>query len=59
MQKFKVLFTAERVYFAENMDKAEEIAQKDIQYMSNFKAQIFSISPFNSVGIYPTDMEEE
>ena len=41
------------------MDKAEEIAQKDIQYMSNFKAQIFSISPFNSVGIYPTDMEEE
>ncbi len=60
MQKFKVLFTAERIYFAKDMDKAEKIAEKDLQYMANFNPRIFSISPLNSqIGIYPTNMEEE
>ena len=60
MNKFKVIFTAEKIYFADDLDKAQEIAESDLNRMANpLKAQVFSVSPhtaqhnWESVRIYP------
>ena len=66
MNKFKVIFTAEKIYFADDLDKAQEIAENDLNRMANpLKAQVFSVSPhtaqhnWESVGIYPLEVSEE
>mgnify|MGYP007077529263 FL=1 len=66
MNKFKVIFTAEKIYFADDLDKAQEIAESDLNRMANpLKAQEFSVSPhtaqhnWESVGIYPLEVSEE
>ena len=35
MNKFKVIFTAEKIYIADNLDKAQEIAESDLNRMAN------------------------
>jgi len=66
MNKFKVIFTAEKIYYADNLDKAQEIAESDLNRMANpLKAQVFSVSPltaqhnWESVGVYPLEVSEE
>ena len=66
MNKYKVIFTAENLYYAKDLEHAEEIAERDLDRMANpLKAQVFSVSPhtaqhnWESVGIYPLEERNE
>ena len=65
MNKYKVIFTAEKLYYAKDLEHAEEIAERDLDRMANpLKAQVFSVSPYTaqyhySVGIYPLEERNE
>lgn len=51
MFDYKVIFTGEKVFKAESIDHAEEIAEQYLQNMANpLKIQIFSISNWNIKG---------
>ena len=48
MYKYKVTFTGEKVFFAEDMDKAELIAEKYLSEINNpINMQVFSIGHVN------------
>jgi len=58
MNKFKVIFTAEKIYTANDMDEAQKFAEDDLSKMANpLKADIFSISYVNKHGLYPKEEE--
>ena len=66
MNKYNVIFTAEKLYYAKDLEHAEEIAERDLDRMANpLKAQVFSVSPhtaqhnWESVGIYPLEERNE
>lgn len=48
MFDYKVIFTGQKVFKAESLDHAEEIAEKYLQNMANpLNLQIFSVSDSN------------
>lgn len=48
MYKYKVTFTGEKVFLAEDMDKAEEIAEKYLSEINNpLNLQLFSVGYVN------------
>lgn len=59
MNKYKVTFTAEKIYFADSLDKAQGIAERDVGRMANpLKAKVYSVSPHkieNNVDLDITD----
>ena len=66
MNKYKVIFSAEKIYFANDLQHAQDIATRDLDRMANpLKAEVFSVSPhtaqhnWESVGIYPLEVSEE
>jgi len=51
MFDYKVIFTGEKVFKADSIDHAEELAEKYLKEISNpLKVQIFSIRTWNTKG---------
>lgn len=51
MFDYKVIFTGEKVFKADSIDHAEELAEKYLNEISNpLKVQIFSIRTWNTKG---------